>query len=76
MGGRSLASTLPQVLRLQAPYSACTAATPLQQQRFAVRSSTAFDTTSLKGARCIELGAGATGLPSLIAAQLGCFSQV
>ncbi|KAL3149153.1 Methyltransferase-like protein 21A, variant 2 [Trebouxia sp. C0010 RCD-2024] len=29
-----------------------------------------------QGSRCIELGAGATGLPGIVAAQLGCFSQV
>ena len=39
-------------------------------------SSSAFDASHFEGARCIELGAGATGLPGIVAAQLGCFSQV
>ena len=30
----------------------------------------------VQGTRCLELGAGATGLPGIVAAQLGCFSQV
>lgn len=39
-------------------------------------SSTAFAAEQHYGARCLELGAGATGLPGIVAAQLGCFSQV
>ena len=39
-------------------------------------SSSAFDKEHSQGGRCIELGAGATGLPGIVAAQLGCFSQV
>ncbi|DBA97407.1 hypothetical protein WJX77_010391 [Trebouxia sp. C0004] len=39
-------------------------------------SSTAFAAERYQGARCLELGAGATGLPGIVAAQLGCFSQV
>ena len=39
-------------------------------------SSSAFDANRFQGSRCIELGAGATGLPGIVAAQLGCFSQV
>ena len=38
-------------------------------------SSAAFPASSLRGKRTLELGAGVSGLPSLVAASLGSFSE-
>lgn len=35
-----------------------------------------FDKARWRGSRCIELGAGATGIPGILAAHLGCFRDV
>jgi hypothetical protein len=39
-------------------------------------SSEAFPAESVRGGRCLELGAGVTGLPSIVAFHRGLFKEV